>query len=311
MLFPQLCLNLSSSCTYNRNMPYNFTHALVGLIAREQVNPTVRALIDAHRGEFLIGTMGPDPYFGDSRPKPLFVPCREELADKLHSLDARILFSALFAFSRDDDVLAAYTLGFLCHFLLDTIAHPYIEARFSGKAHTPAEIQFDLMMTDRMQVPNVPAPPKVFCRTRNLARLDALHARLSGKLFDMHTAGAFARGFRKWIFVNTLSYDPDNRKLRFFSRAESFFGMPGKATGFIVAHHPDPNDRLNLTRSEWAAPWDKETIRTESFADLFNAACAEAPALLNAAFAAMRGGEPNAALALIGPRRMDARPVPN
>ncbi len=290
-------------------MPYNFTHALVGLIAREQVNPTVRALIDAHRGEFLVGTMGPDPYFGDSRPKPLFVPCREELAGKLHSLDARRIFSAMFALSSNDDVLTAYTLGFLCHFLLDTTAHPYIEARFPGKEHTPAEIRFDLMMTDRAHVPGVPAPPKVFYRTQNLADLDAMHTRLSRDLFNMRTAGAFARGLRKWLFVNTLSYDPDDRKLRFFSRIEQRLGMPGKFTGFIVAHHPDPDDRLNLAHGAWAAPWDPERIRHESFVDLFDTACAEAPALLNAAYTAMRGGDVQPALALIGPRRMDAKPV--
>jgi len=290
-------------------MPYNLTHARVALPAREQVNPPVRQLIDAHRGEFLIGTMGPDPYFGGSRPKPLFAPCREELAGMLHSLDARGLFRVMFALSQGDDVLTAYTLGFLCHFLLDTTAHPYIEARFPGKEHTPAEIKFDLMMTGRMHISGVPAPPKEFYRTQNLSGLDALHASLTRELFGMRTAGAFARGFRKWIFVNTLSYDPSDRKLRFFSRVENRLDMPGKFTGFIVAHHPDPDDRLNLNHGEWAAPWEPEQRRTESFADLFDAACAEAPALLNAAYAAMRGGDFDSAIALNGPRRMDARPV--
>lgn len=290
-------------------MPYNFTHALVGLTALKKVNAPVRALINAHRGEFLIGTMGPDPYFGDSRPKPLFVPCREELADRLHSLDARKVFGTMFSLSQNNDVLAAYTLGFLCHFILDTTAHPYIEARFSGKAHTPAEIKFDLMMTDRIALPDVPAPPKVFYRTHKLTTLDKLHANLVRELFDMQTLGAFARGFHKWIFINTLSYDPDNRSFRFFSHIETCFNIPGKITGFIVARHPDPDDRLNLTHGAWAAPWKPEQTRTESFVDLFDAACKEAPALLNAAYAAMHGDDADAALKLIGPRRMDARPV--
>jgi hypothetical protein len=278
-------------------MPYNFTHALVGLTAREQVKPEVRALIDAHRGEFLIGTMGPDPYFGDSRPKPLFVPCREEIADRLHSLDARKVFGAMFAVSQNNDMLSAYTLGFLCHFLLDTTAHPYIEARFPGKAHTPAEIQFDLMMTDRVGMTGVPAPPNIFYRTHALASLDKMHASLANELFGMRTAGAFARGFRKWIFINTLSYDPENRSLRFFSGVEKRFGIPGTITGFIVARHPDPDDRLNLSHAAWSAPWNPDISRTESFVDLFYAACAEAPALLDAAYSAMHGGD------------MDARPV--
>ena len=64
-------------------MPYNFTHALVGLTALDSANQAVKALAAQHRGAFLIGTMGPDPYFGDAMPRPLFAHCRVDLAEKL------------------------------------------------------------------------------------------------------------------------------------------------------------------------------------------------------------------------------------
>lgn len=290
-------------------MPYNFTHALVGLTALDKSAPPVRELAARRPDAFRIGTMGPDPYFGDSRPKPVFSPCREPLAGKMHSLDARVLFERMFSLAAGNETLEAYTLGFLCHFLLDAAAHPYIEARFPGGAHTPAEIQFDLMMTDRVRCPGVPAPPKRFYRTKRLRELDALHAELCAALFGMETKGDFARSFHKWILVNTVSYDPSGRKLRFFGALERLLRKPGKLTGFILARHPDSNDRLNLKRAEWRAPWAPETARTESFPDLFGAACREAPALLGAALSAMRTGDAAEALRLIGPRRMDARPV--
>ncbi|MEN6338673.1 MAG: zinc dependent phospholipase C family protein [Clostridiaceae bacterium] len=286
-------------------MPYNFTHALVGLTALDSANQAVKALAAQHRGAFLIGTMGPDPYFGDSRPKPLFVPCREELAAKLHELDARLLFGALLSLAAENAANQAYALGFLCHFLLDTNAHPYIEARFSGKAHTPAEIQIDLMMADRIKRPGVPQSPARFYRSKDIPALDALHASLSKQLFAMETSGAFLRSLRKWIAVNTVSYDPHNRKLRFFRR----FDHSGTLTGFLVARHPDPDDRLNLSHREWRAPWAADQARTESFPDLFERAITEATPLMNAAYAAMQSGNTAEALELIGPRRMDARPV--
>ena len=289
-------------------MPYNFTHALVGLTALEQTNEAVKALVREHRGEFLIGTMGPDPYFGDAMPKPLFAACHLDLAERLHTLDARDLFAALFPLA-DTAPKQAYVLGFLCHFLLDTNAHPYIEARFFGKAHTPAEIQIDLMMTQRIAFPGVPEKPRKFYHTRHLGELDTLHAELSKALFGMRTDGAFARGFRKWILVNTVSYDPDNRKLRFFSGVERVLKIPGKLTGYLVSRHPDPDDRLNLSHAVWRAPWDEATARTESFPQLFANACAQAPELLNAALAAMQGGDSARAIERIGARRMDARPV--
>jgi hypothetical protein len=290
-------------------MPYNFTHALVGLTALNQTSQPVRIVASRRRDAFLIGTMGPDPYFGDSRPKPLFSACREPLAENMHALDARVLFASMFRLSAENETLEAYTLGFLCHFLLDSIAHPYIEARFPGKAHSPAEIQFDLMMTDRTQSPGVPVPPKRFYRTKRIRELDTLHAKLCAALFDIQTAGDFARSFRKWILINTLSYDPDNRKLRFFGALERLLHKPGVLTGLLVAHHPDPNDRLNAKHDEWRAPWEPQTPRTESFPDLFDDACREAPALLDAALHAMRTNDMSEALRLIGPRRMDARPL--
>jgi len=289
-------------------MPYNFTHALVGLTALNHSSEAVADLARRYRGEFLAGTMGPDPYFGDGMPKPLFQTSGLILAEKLHVLDVRALFAALCPLAKSEPQ-QAYVLGFLCHFLLDTIAHPYIEARFSGHAHTPSEIQIDLMMASRISFPGVPEKPRKFYYTRYLGELDALHAQLNKTLFQMDTRGMFERGFRKWILVNTISYDPNNRKLRFFSSVERLFGKPGKLTGFLVAHHPDPDDRLNLRHAEWRAPWDKDFARTESFPELFSRACAEAPGLMDAALLAMQGGEIAEALRLIGARRMDARPV--
>ena len=289
-------------------MPYNFTHALVGLTALKHTSEAVSSLVYANLGEFLIGTMGPDPYFGDAMPKPLFAQCRLDLADKLHKQDARALFATLFPLAGDSAPKQAYVLGFLCHFLLDTNAHPYIEARFFGKEHTPAEIQVDLMMTSRLAYPGVPEKPRAFYKTAHLKELDVLHAELSKKLFSMDTRGGFARGFRKWILVNTLSYDPSNRKLRFFSSLETLIHKPGTITSYLVSRHPDPDDRLNLNHAVWRAPWD-ETARTESFVELFDRACGEAPELMTAALSAMTGGDSTEAIERIGARRMDARPV--
>jgi len=294
---------------YNRDMPYNYLHASVGQSALKQVCASTRSLAGAHTDAFRIGTMGPDPYFGDSMPKPLFAPCRADLAGKFHTLDARTLFGAMFALSRGDEVRAAYTLGFLCHFLLDTNAHPYIEARFPGKAHTPAEICFDLQMTERAGILPSVLPPSRFYRTRSLGALDAFHADLCRALFHERTKGVFARSFHKWIAVNTVSFDPQNRKLRFFSALGRAFHTPGRLTKYLVAMHDDPDDRMNLRRLEWRAPWETDRPRTESLPDLYARACAEAPALLDAAAEAMRSGAAEYALSLVGARRMDARPV--
>ena len=290
-------------------MPYNFTHALVGLTALKQSNEAVSALVAANMGEFLIGTMGPDPYFGDGMPRPLFTRARVDLAQKLHETDMRTIFTAMLPLAQAGAPCRAYALGFLCHFLLDTNAHPYIEARYPGSLHTPSEIQIDLMMTARLAFPGVPEKPRKFYHTDHLGELDALHTTLAARLYQTSSHGVFSRSFRKWILVNSLSFDPKNHKLRFFSALERLFHREGKLTGYLVSRHPDPNDRLNLSHAGWRAPWATNVERAESFVDLFDCACAEGAALLNAALAALDGGSIDEALLLIGARRMDARPV--
>lgn len=290
-------------------MPYNYTHALVGLAALKQSNEAVSALVAANKGEFLIGTMGPDPYFGDEMPRTLFSHSRVDLAQKLHETDVRKIFLAMLPLAKGSAPLCAYLLGFLCHFLLDTNAHPYIEARFPGSQHTPSEIKIDFMMTDRVALPGIPQKPRAFYRTNHLCELNMLHAALAREMFGVDSKDAFARSFRKWILVNSLSFDPHNRKLRFFGALEQLLVIKGKMTGYLVSRHPDPNDRLNLSHAIWRAPWEAASERAESFPDLFDRACAESAPLLNAAYAAMQGGDTAEALRLIGARRMDARPV--
>lgn len=293
---------------YTIDMPYNYAHALIGLLAREQVLPATRETIDASPAAFLIGTMGPDPYFGDLILKPLLKPSKLNLTQLQHGADARALFDA-FANAAKSDAQKAYTLGYLCHFLLDSTAHPYIEARFSGKLHTPAEIALDLMLIDRMPDARLPAPPKRLYRTSALNELDALHADVNETLFGSKTRGVFARSYHKWLLINAISYDPGNRKLRFFTALSHIFGFLKPAIPYLLSHHDDPNDRLNLTRAAWYAPWSPAQARTESFPDLFLAACDSAPALLDAACASIQSGERTAVDALLGARCMNAAPL--
>ena len=111
--------------TYNRNMPYNYTHALVGLTALKQSNERVQALVRAHLGAFLCGTMGPDPYFGDEMPKPLFAPCRKAVADRLHTLDMRAVAASLLPLAADSPAKRAYALGF---FFGQWLAYGYLDS---------------------------------------------------------------------------------------------------------------------------------------------------------------------------------------
>ncbi|MEG1754965.1 MAG: zinc dependent phospholipase C family protein [Clostridia bacterium] len=283
-------------------MPYNYAHALVGICSVNRCSINVAGLIDRCSDAFFIGTMGPDPYFGDALPRSLAHPCQSHLSNLLHSLDGRILFSALLDLAKESEIYSAYALGFVCHFVLDNHTHPYIEAYFPGRKHTPAEIAMDLYLVDRANEPRLYVPPNVFYETASLRQLDALHAALFERLFLLDTRGAFARAFRKWIRINALTFDPSGSKqklLRFFPAAARY----------LVGRHEDAADALNLEHAPWAAPWAPDEIRTESFLDLFDEACAASSLLVNLAATAMESGDFSAVLSAIGRRSADAAPI--
>lgn len=190
-------------------------------------------------------------------------------------------------------------MGLLCHFLLDAHAHPYIEARFPAKLHTPAEIRMDLMMVQALSDSRAVVPPQKLFKTDRLSELDALHAALNHALFGTELPNAFARSFRKWICINAVTFDAAGKKAKLLSRLAA-------AQQYLVTFHDGEETQLmNLDRRPWRAP-DADAVRTESFPMLFSAAEREAGTLLNLAAEAFQTGDDAAFINAVGKRNMNA-----
>lgn len=282
---------------YNANMPYNYTHALLGVACRRKVLPETECIIAAYPEEFLIGTMGPDPYYGDALPKPLGRPCRAPMADLLHQLEGLRLFSTMADLSIGNPVCQAYTLGFACHFFLDWTTHPYIYARYPGRMHTPSEIAMDPLMVARLDDNRFLRPPKQVYKTVFLQELDGLHCALTEALFSVSDPGAYARAFKKWIRINTLSWDPKDNKYRIFGKL-----MPKGADYLVSPARGMERDWLNLAR----LPWSAAQGETASFPDLFLQGLEIAAEGCDVLSAVMSGKNTEAALTMFAGRNMNA-----
>lgn len=258
---------------------------MMSLNALQKCMPAAHTEAFFHESAFLLGTMGPDPYFGDALPPPVGSRARTDLADRLHAEDGGRLFSCLFALSRGDDALFSYALGFLCHFLLDNRTHPYISTRYPGKLHTPAEIAIDAELCANAIDARFLSSPTAVYLTNDLAALDALHAQLFWKLFALRTEGLYSRSLKKWLRINDLSFDPRGKKralLRPFPAATQFLLTPGQ---------PSIGDSLNLSHAPWGVPDAAGKPRTESFQELLEAATNEAAALIGLACALRESGD--------------------
>ncbi len=147
-------------------MPAIFTHIQFGKEVARDLPPVLQSLIEAHPACFLLGTQGPDLLFYHKPMKKRSKnPARKKGWD-LHALSPESFFlhGAKLLLSdernRADGVFtpttaeAAYLVGFLCHFTLDTTCHPLIDGNsVDGLTHGKIESELDKYHYRRLQMP--------------------------------------------------------------------------------------------------------------------------------------------------------------
>lgn len=113
-------------------MPAIVAHHLFGTELYAELAPTIGEG-EAARNAFLLGNIGPDPYFC-LRVLPHAVPYRE-LGATMHAKRPAKLLAAVHEHLIAADVgsqnpaARAFALGFLCHYLLDSTVHPLVYAQ--------------------------------------------------------------------------------------------------------------------------------------------------------------------------------------
>ena len=135
-------------------MPAFYAHYRFGARAIKELKPNIQKIIEDHRELFDIGTQGPDIFFyyhplkknevaayggklHDQKVNEFFKRCRREYAK----------------YPDEKEAMIAYLLGFLAHYTLDMLGHPYIAKKMevSKVSHYVIESEFDrhLLATDR------------------------------------------------------------------------------------------------------------------------------------------------------------------
>ena len=125
-------------------MPASYTHFRFGRDVLSLLPPERKHSALLHRGLFDIGLHGPDIFF-------FYQPYRSNpisaLGYRMHGETGRQVFHRL-QLLRDKLASAeaqAYLAGFLCHFVLDTVCHPYIDHITASTpiSHTRLEMELD------------------------------------------------------------------------------------------------------------------------------------------------------------------------
>jgi len=230
------------------------------------------------RALFLAGCLGPDVFFYDRLPPPLFRRhTKKTVGNAFHNMDAALWWKHCRPFA-EDTLLRPYLAGLLCHFALDAAVHPYICSVAQGAEHTRLEARIDSLLFSQadgelypLRALDLPA----------LRAIDAFWQGLSPALLPIGHKNAYIRSYRNFRFFSRLSFDGTGRKLRFVLGLEKLFGRTGLISGFLVSTRAIfEGDILNLQRAAWAAPWKPEELRNESYMGLYESACEEAAELV-------------------------------
>ena len=252
------------------------------------------------RSAVLAGAEGPDPLFFSLAPVPGCTPA-PKVGSMLHTQRTDEFLLALCETCAPDALTRAYCCGFLTHYATDTTFHPFVYAHsldetgeYSSTEHCLLEHALETLHYRRTG--HRTGLPVQFAGFAALspAQKDLIAAAL---------AAAIARVFpdvKLPVRRVRASFD-DAVALCRALRSES--GKKYNALGALLrpmrldralhAHmmpaEPPETDIANDAHLPWSSIWTPDEIRTDSFDDLFAAACSRAGQLMQAGNALMLG----------------------
>lgn len=133
-------------------MPTTYTHYRFGKDVISSIPDTIQNTINEHREAFNIGLHGPDLLFYHN---PLSSNEVSSIGYRMHDEPGTVFFTkaadTLKQLNGDCSASLAYIYGFICHFALDSICHPYVEelCEIGPISHSELEAEFDRVLLEK------------------------------------------------------------------------------------------------------------------------------------------------------------------
>lgn len=125
-------------------MPTTYTHDLFGKEVYKKLPKEIKNAVSASRSMYLIGLHGPDILFYY---QPLCKNKVSRLGSQIHSREAAEFFCRAIVRYEEEPTpqMLSYLMGFGCHFILDSVCHPYVNKfqEETGVTHACIESELD------------------------------------------------------------------------------------------------------------------------------------------------------------------------
>ena len=228
-------------------MPATYAHFKYGRLVYSRLPKEEREIIKESRdtrAAYLIGLHGPDLLFYY---RCLYFNRINKLGGKMHREEAAVFFEHGREVYREsgDKVLLSYLFGFMCHFILDSECHPYINMYMGNHdvGHLGIETDFDryLMEEDGLD-------PVCNDCTRHLRRNKAVSRAISSVMDDV-SPEKIDECIRWFRFVIRFFQCPRKAKGRFLKGFCRLIGQKDSLGALVMTGVPDPecmNSRIFL-----------------------------------------------------------------
>ncbi len=279
-------------------LPGFTTHYLFGVKAYNDLpNNYLKHVISKYRWLYQLGLQGPDIFFynipilrhrdyrnvgsymHDFHVNDFFQSCLTEISE-IHSRQQK-------------EQALSYFAGYLCHYVGDSICHPFIYGRiqyetdvksshFHGR-HAALENDIDaiLLRKFKKKKPSEFNQAATICLngqeiqfiSRFLCRaINATYYQISERNNFQVTEGMVRRSIHAIRFGGRLLSDPEGRKKNKIEFFETIFLKHPVASRKLVTDENPVGVRktLNLEHETWCNPWNKQMASSDSFLDLYH-----------------------------------------
>lgn len=275
-------------------MPAIITHHLFGTAMKSRLGEDAFATND-ELSAFLLGNQGPDPLFYAA-----FTPRMVEykkLGNAMHARSCARALDAMREFARtltgDAALIAnAYLCGYICHYALDSTAHPFIYAQqdeitsvgieglgpeAGSYVHSQIETDLDSALLMRMTGQTIATwrvhDHVLIASNEVLEVIDKLYRYSAAGVYGVVLpVGAFTRCVRDFRTTTALLHSPTGRMRSTFGTIER--AVRPHSIAQALSHRTEVGESCEWDNDEhrtWTNPFTGETS-TESFTQLFERA---------------------------------------
>lgn len=285
-------------------MPAYSTHYLFAYELMDEVRKNVDFSVDEQA--VYIGTQGPDIFY-DHRILPwMSGRSLRKVGSILHRAKPSVILDAMRSYvnqNPNDDIAKSYAVGFVLHYALDRVCHPYIyfmqyrfEELYKGMhhftAHNMAEFGLDsYLLYKRLGVQN----PASFDteKTLNYTDLTRTHCAKIISSFVSNATEKFVstadaeQAIGDLRYIQAVTFDPKNKLCRVMKPLEAVISPLAKgfkpSSMFRVDNMQYAVKFANVNHGVWSSPFNK-VKRNDSFEDLFEQSKADAIRLIKGFF---------------------------